>query len=87
MPEPAQAPASQSRTVFVGRRQELALLRAALATASAGHGRLVLVTGEPGIGKTRLTEEFVRLAGAEGVTTRWGRCWGGAGAPAFWPWS
>src|ERR1700741_1406299 len=39
---------------IVGRSDELAQLRAALVTASGGTGRLVLVSGEPGIGKTRL---------------------------------
>ena len=39
---------------IVGRNAELAQLRAALVAASGGAGRLVLVSGEPGIGKTRL---------------------------------
>jgi predicted ATPase len=77
---------SQPATVFVGRERELALLRAALAAAIGGHGRLVLVSGEPGIGKTRLAEELASHAAAEGATVRWGRCREGGGAPAFWPW-
>ena len=48
MPEAAQAPLSQPGTVFVGRERELALLRAALADTTGGHGRLVLLGGEPG---------------------------------------
>ena len=39
--------------VFVGRQREMAELRAALDDAMAGHGRLVMLAGEPGIGKTR----------------------------------
>jgi len=62
------------------------MLRAALAAASAGHGRVVLVSGEPGIGKTRLAEELAHHAAAEGAVVRWGRCREGAGTPAFWPW-
>jgi tetratricopeptide (TPR) repeat protein len=62
------------------------LLRAALAGAIAGHGRVVLVCGEPGIGKTRLAEELAAYAAGQGAGVCWGRCREGAGAPAFWPW-
>src|SRR5215469_1974490 len=71
---------------FVGRERELAELRAGLADVTAGHGHLFLLSGEPGIGKTRLADEFGRLAVAEGVRVVWGRCWEGDGAPAYWPW-
>ena len=47
----------------MGRDQELAQVRAALVAASAGGGRLVLVGGEPGIGKTRLTAAIAEMAG------------------------
>jgi tetratricopeptide (TPR) repeat protein/nucleoside-triphosphatase THEP1 len=46
----------------------------------------VLLTGEPGIGKTRLADESARLATAKGMRVRWGRCWEGGGVPAHWPW-
>jgi eukaryotic-like serine/threonine-protein kinase len=71
---------------FVGRERELAELRAGLADVTAGHGHLFLLSGEPGIGKTRLADEFGRLAVAQGVRVAWGRCWEGGGAPAYWPW-
>jgi class 3 adenylate cyclase/tetratricopeptide (TPR) repeat protein len=53
--------ASQSRglTLFVGRESELAELRRAAERAAAGHGQIVAVVGEPGIGKSRLVAEFV----------------------------
>jgi predicted ATPase len=73
-------------TPFVGRERELALLRTALGAAIAGQGRVVLVGGEPGIGKTRLAEELATYAAGQGAAVRWGRCREGAGAPAFWPW-
>jgi predicted ATPase len=74
-------------TPFVGREAELAALTADLDTAAAGHGGVVVVVaGEPGIGKTRLAEELAAQATARGALVLWGRCWEGEGAPAFWPW-
>jgi DNA-binding SARP family transcriptional activator len=71
---------------FVGRAWEMRELRAALAEAAAGQGRLLLVTGEPGIGKSRLMEEFARLVVDQGWRVLVGRCWEHGGAPAYWPW-
>jgi predicted ATPase len=70
---------------FVGRALELAQLNNGLAAAIAGHGRLFLLSGEPGIGKTRLAEEFAAQASLQGMRVMWGRCWEGGGAPAYWP--
>ena len=72
--------------LFVGRVRELAQLDAALSEAIEGRGRLCLVAGEPGIGKTRLAECVAARAAERGATLIWGRCWEGEGAPAFWPW-
>jgi AAA ATPase domain len=72
---------------FVGRVQELADLAAALQEAAAGRGSLVLLTGEPGIGKTRLMSELGRLAGESGLRVVAGRCWEEGGAPPYWPWT
>ena len=71
---------------LVGRTEELAALEQALADAAAGRGRMVLVSGEAGIGKTRLTEELAARARAAGATVAWGGADEGDGAPAFWPW-
>jgi tetratricopeptide (TPR) repeat protein len=71
---------------LLGRGRELADLHAALKESSAGHGELVLLTGEPGIGKTRLATALGELAEAEGHRVAWARGWDGGGAPAFWPW-
>ncbi|MBE1578062.1 ATP-binding protein [Amycolatopsis roodepoortensis] len=71
-----------NREPFVGRAAEMASLRGRLADAAAGSGGLVLVSGPPGIGKTRLVEEAVSTA-AEVV---WGRCADDPGAPPLWPW-
>src|SRR6266487_484695 len=72
---------------FVGRDREVAELAAGLEDAAGGRGRLFLVAGEPGIGKTWLAEHLAGLAVERGVGVLWGRCWEGGGAPPFWPWT
>ncbi|MEV7968064.1 BTAD domain-containing putative transcriptional regulator [Sphaerisporangium sp. NPDC088356] len=69
---------------LVGRARESALLSEAV--GAADH-RVVLIAGEPGIGKTSLAEEAARAARAAGRTVVFGRCWDGSGAPPFWPWA
>ena len=71
---------------LIGRARELAVLRSALDDAAAGMGRLVLLVGEPGIGKTRLGQELAGRALAAGHAVAWGRCVEAEGAPAYWPW-
>jgi class 3 adenylate cyclase/tetratricopeptide (TPR) repeat protein len=71
---------------FVGRRSERAELVAALDRALGGQGRLVLIGGEAGIGKTRIAEELCAEARSREALVAWGRCREGAGAPAYWPW-
>jgi DNA-binding SARP family transcriptional activator len=78
--------ADAERGVFVGREAELHELSSALDGAIAGRGRLVLIVGEPGIGKSRLAEEVSREARARGARVLFGRCWEAGGAPAYWPW-
>lgn len=77
---------ASAATSFVGRAAELGELRAALDGASRGRGELVLVTGEPGIGKTSLLTTLADEATAGGATVLWGAGWEGGGAPAHWPW-
>jgi DNA-binding SARP family transcriptional activator len=86
--EPAEetAGAELSSRPLIGRETQVAQLDAALRQAVAGRGRLVLVSGEAGIGKTRLAEELDRQAVQRGAAVLWGRCHEGEGAPAFWPW-
>ncbi len=71
---------------FVGRQTELDQLTDAMADVGAGRGRLILISGEAGIGKTRLARELVDRATAAGALVAWGRGHEGRGAPAFWPW-
>jgi predicted ATPase len=70
----------------VGREPETEALLAGLADATSGRGRFFVLGGEPGIGKTRLADEFSTRAKAEGALALWGRCWEAGGAPAYWPW-
>ena len=59
---------------FVGREAELAALAGAWEQAAAGARHVVVVTGEAGIGKTRLTTEAARRVGQEGGLVLFGRC-------------
>ncbi|MEA2480833.1 MAG: hypothetical protein QOJ07_2755, partial [Thermoleophilaceae bacterium] len=71
---------------LVGRARELADLTGALDAAATGDGRLVLLAGEPGIGKTRLADALTGAARERGFRVAWGRCWEAGGAPPHWPW-
>lgn len=65
--------------MFIGRQSELAVMTAALDDALAGRGQMVMLAGEPGIGKTRLAQELAGLAEQRGARVLWGWCfWGGA---------
>ena len=72
---------SESVRPFVGRLRELTELSAVLVGSSAGRGGLFMVTGEPGIGKSRLMEEFAGLLADQGWRVLAGRCWEHGGAP------
>ena len=83
---PSEPPAGSPHGLFVGRERELAELAGALDAARAGRGGLYLLSGEPGIGKTRLGERCADVAAARGFAVLWGRCWESGGAPTYWPW-
>ena len=72
--------------IFVGRQQEMAVLQTALNDALSGQGRLLMLAGEPGIGKTRIANELTALAAARGAKVLWGWCYEHRGAPPYWPW-
>jgi DNA-binding CsgD family transcriptional regulator len=71
--------------VLVGRGEETARLQAALAAALDGSGGTVLVTGEPGIGKSRLIQEIAHLAGQRDVVVLAGRAVAGGVPTPFRP--
>ena len=72
--------------ILVGRESEVDELRGGLDATVAGRGRLFLLAGEPGIGKSRLADEVIRQARERRARVLVGRCWEAGGAPAYWPW-
>src|SRR5262245_46423893 len=72
-----------TQTPFVGRAAELARLARGLRDARAGHGTVVSLEGEAGIGKTRTLDELAETARAEGATVLWGRCYEGEAARPY----
>jgi len=58
----------------------MAALEAALHDALSGQGRLVMLAGEPGIGKTRTAQELAAYAKEHGVQVLWGWCYEEEGA-------
>jgi DNA-binding SARP family transcriptional activator len=83
---PPAANADVDAGAFVGREPELEQLDRALGVALSGSGRLLMLAGEPGIGKTRTAAEFAAHARSRGVRVLWGRCYETEGAPPYWPW-
>ncbi|MFQ6026168.1 MAG: helix-turn-helix transcriptional regulator [Dehalococcoidia bacterium] len=82
----APTPLPDISSVFVGRQREMGELRKALEDVLSGQGRLVMLAGEPGIGKTRTAEELEIYAAGQGFQVLWGRCYEGEGSPPYWPW-
>ena len=71
---------------FVGREVEVGVLRTCLTDAGRGRGHILLVGGEPGIGKTRFVEAAMNEARAQGFGVASGACDPYAGTPEYWPW-
>ncbi|MEU4527833.1 AAA family ATPase [Micromonospora ureilytica] len=71
---------------IIGRVHPAGLLRAELDRATSSHGGLVLVTGEPGIGKTTLVTSAAREARQRGALVLGAACWDSDSAPGYWPW-
>lgn len=78
-------PQPRSRWALVGRDVELAILQERLDAALAGRGALVLIGGEPGIGKTRLTKEVLEHAQHRGCVCLVGHCYDMEGTPPYTP--
>jgi class 3 adenylate cyclase len=75
----------RSRSPFVGRERERTFLHDCLARAAAGHGQVVGLVGEPGIGKSRLLTEFCQGLAGQPVTVYVGQCLAYRQATAYLP--
>jgi predicted ATPase len=72
---------------FVGRQREMGELKVILEDALSSRGQLLMLVGEPGIGKTRTAQELASRAEASGARVLWGWCYEAGGAPPFWLWT
>ena len=72
-------------TILVGREEQWRVLLESWRSVVRGHGQVVLIEGETGVGKTRLAEEFLRWATAEGATVLRGRGYDAADGTPFDP--
>ena len=75
------------KQTIVGRSAEIASLDTAISDLRQGHGAVVLISGEPGIGKSTLARHAAAHARALDIEEHWGFAWEAGGAPAFWPWT
>lgn len=83
----ASDPPNPAGKALTGRRAAaLKRIAAAVRRATAGSGQVALVTGEPGIGKTRFAEEAAALARDAGLRPVWGT-WESEGCPPLWGWT
>ena len=76
-----------ARDVYVGRRGHLDDVTGLIRSARQGSGGLLLVSGDPGMGKTRLAEEATHIAETAGLGVGWGQCPEAEGAPPYLPWT
>src|SRR4051812_44119948 len=76
----------EPETLLVGRATERSVLRDHLTAALAGHGRLVLIGGEAGIGKTALVRALAREAAAGDAFVLTGHCYDLSTTPPYGPW-
>jgi DNA-binding winged helix-turn-helix (wHTH) protein len=72
---------------FVGRETVMQRLRSALREASTGAGNVCFLTGEPGIGKSRVAEQLAMEATALRLPVAWGYCHEAGDTPPLWPWA
>jgi DNA-binding SARP family transcriptional activator len=69
------------RGQLIGRESELKRVNTILQRVSTGEARVLLVSGEPGIGKSRLAREIIAMAESSGASVLTGRCYAESSAP------
>lgn len=74
-------------STLIGRDHPASILHAGLVRTATSHGGLVLVGGEPGIGKTTLVRHALDRAADLGLLVVTGTCWDSPSAPELWPWT
>lgn len=79
------SPGDEPLRALEGRDAEGAALWSAWQQARSGRGRIVVVSGEAGIGKSSLLQSLAARASADGARPIWGRAWEFADAPAYFP--
>ena len=77
MPQAETSQVQPPQRTFVGREREMAELCAGLEVPASDRRRVFLISGEPGIGKTRLAEEFASYAASRGTRVVLGAMLGG----------
>ena len=80
-------PKEPSPDSFIGRDEELIHLRQTPDRVVGEHGQMDMLVGEPGVGKSRLSEELSAYARETGVRVLYGRCYEEGGTPPYWPWT
>ncbi len=73
--------------MLFGRSAELRAGQALIEQAAASRGGVLVLSGEPGIGKSALARALADAAEAAGGRVAFGRAWEVGGAPAYWPWT
>lgn len=76
-----------SDKTLVGRSDEISRVEHAIESLLSGRGHILMLTGEPGIGKSTLARYASRKAADNSIATYWGFAWEAGGAPAYWPWT
>ena len=84
---PSPAAAEEPAGIFVGREAQLDALTALLPAVASGRGTAAAVSGDAGIGKTRLVDELERAAAEKGFLVARATCVDGSPAPPYWPWT
>ncbi|WP_026184499.1 ATP-binding protein [Salinispora vitiensis] len=72
---------------LIGRERQLRSLRGMIDGVCGGRGGLILVTGEPGVGKTALVTQAVQEARDTDLLVLIASCWESETAPGYWPWT